>query len=440
MIINELPPDSSTTSNPPPRQFFANQPPPTAPRIIEEVPNNAARKTLAELFASYPKPGQPSQPSTDTTTYPPSQNGPVLTHNQPIIDTNTAQPTPPDAPQSSYNPTQHVGPPQCLWFPPRPPGQDIDGNTSIPDNPWTPLPLSATMVDGPYSPVAPKTPIVPRNQSISMPDRPRTPASKFKTFFSDILSSATAVPSKSAKSHISNPAVQPSRRHSTVNSNLRHPRSEQTHTRRTLATALALPDSPTSVPKYVNPFLTRPITVPPRVTIHPKSSPENVSPHTPTAPAPQFPDAPFPQLNTHPFGVPPTVHVLADWPYGPILETMSPRTRRFAIGGTDADGNDMKIYRPRLDRDTYLECLPPASRVVVCCTSSACGAICELDGRAGACRRRSAPVKDAARWERYMWSCEGCGEDMEMQVLKESEGNSPTGTGDACYKKDEQDA
>ncbi|OBT59262.1 hypothetical protein VE04_00444 [Pseudogymnoascus sp. 24MN13] len=247
-------------------------------------------------------------------------------------------------------------------------------------------------------------------------------------------------PRDAAKSHISKPAVQPSRRHSTINSNLRHPRSEQPHTRRTLATAPAPPDSPTSAPKYVNPFLTRPITIPLRVTIHPKSSPENVSPRTPTAPAPRFPDAPFPQLNTHPFGVPPTVHVLADWPYGPILETMSPRTRRFAIGGTDADGSDMKIYRPRLDRDTYLECLPPASRVVVCCTSSACGAICELDGRAGACRRRSAPVKDAARWERYMWSCEGCGEDMEMQVLKESEGNSPTGTANACYKKDEQDA
>jgi hypothetical protein len=118
---------------------------------------------------------------------------------------------------------------------------------------------------------------------------------------------------------------------------------------------------------------------------------------------------------------------------------MSPRTRRFAVGGTDADGNDMKIYRPRLDRDTYLECLPPATRVVVRCPSRACGLVCELDGRAGACRRRSAAAKDAARWERYMWACEGCGEEMEMQVLKESEGNSPTGTGDACYKMDERD-
>ncbi|OAF57044.1 hypothetical protein VC83_06027 [Pseudogymnoascus destructans] len=296
------------------------------------------------------------------------------------------------------------------------------------------------MVDAPYSPVAIKTSIVPRNQSTSMPDRPSTPASKFKSFFSDIVSSATAVPSGSARSHISMPAVQPSRRHLAVNSShLRHPHSEQPHTRRTFATAPALPDPPTSSPKYVNPFLTRPITIPPREPIPSKSSPENVSPRTPTAPVPQFPDAPFPQLNTHPFGVPSTVHVLADWPYGPLFETMSPRTRRFAVGGTDADGHDMKIYRPRLDRDTYLECLPPATRVVVRCPSRACGLVCELNGRAGACRRRSAAAKNAALWVREMWACEGCGEEMEMQVLKESEGNSPTGTGDACYKKDERD-
>ncbi|OBT84049.1 hypothetical protein VE02_07049 [Pseudogymnoascus sp. 03VT05] len=436
MIISEVSADSPKASNPPPRQFFANQPPPPAPRIIEEVPNNAARKTLAELFASYPKPGQPS---TDTTTYSQAQNTPVLTH--PQLNQPTAYPPSQNAEASSYNPTQHIGPPQCLWFPPRPPGQDIDGNTFIPDNPWTPLPLSATMVDAPYSPVAPKTPIIPRNQSISMPDRPRTPTSKFKSFFSDIVSSAATVPSGSAQSHISKPAVQPSRRHSTFNSShLRHPHTEQLHTRRILATAPALPDRPTSTPKYVNPFLTRPITIPPRVPIPSKSSPENVvSPRTPTAPAPQFPDAPFPQLNTHPFGVPPTVHVLADWPYGPLLDAMSPRSRRFAVGVTDADGNDTKIYRPRLSRVTYLKCLPPATRVVVSCTSRACERVYELDGRAGACRRRSAAAKDAARWERNMWACEGCGEDMEMQVLKESEGNSPTGTEDGCSKMDERD-
>ncbi|KFZ25474.1 hypothetical protein V502_00078 [Pseudogymnoascus sp. VKM F-4520 (FW-2644)] len=433
MIISEIPPDSPTTSNPPPRQFFANQPPPPPPRIIQEVPNNAARKTLAELFASYPKPGQPS---TNATTNSLLQTAPVSTypeHSQPSINTNTAHHPPQNASASSYNPTQHIGPPPRLWFPPRPPGQDIDGNTSIPDNPWTPLPLSATMEDAPYTPGA------HRSKSISMPDRPKTPASKFKAFLSDFASLMTNVPSESARSHVPNEAQQPPRRHSGPTHFFTFPSSEQPPIRRFFDAAPALQDPPTSAPKYVNPFLPRPITLPPLTPIPPKPSPENVSPRTPTAPVPQFPDAPFPDLNSHPFGVPPTVHVLADWPYAPLLDTMSPRTRRFAMGGTDADGHDIEIYRPRLSRDTYLECLPPTTRVEIRCTSTACGLVCELDGRAGACRRRSAAAKDAARWELYMWMCEGCGMEMEMQVLEMSEGNLPAGTGDACNKKDEQD-
>ncbi|KFY29661.1 hypothetical protein V494_08559, partial [Pseudogymnoascus sp. VKM F-4513 (FW-928)] len=173
--------------------------------------------------------------------------------------------------------------------------------------------------------------------------------------------------------------------------------------------------------------------------VPPISSPENVSPRTPTAPAPLFPDAPFPDLISQPFRVPATVHVLEDWPYGPILDAMSPRTRRFAMGGTDADGNDLNICQPQLNRDTYLKCLPPDTRVEVHCGSRACGAVCELDGRAGACRQRSTTAKDAAQWEPRMWMCEGCGEEMEMEVLKDNEGNSPTDTEDSFCKMDEQE-
>ncbi|KAL5351156.1 hypothetical protein ACLOAV_003007 [Pseudogymnoascus australis] len=283
-------------------------------------------------------------------------------------------------------------------------------------------------------------PAAPRSKSVSMSDRPRTPASKFQFFFSAMASSATNVPSEPApKFDIPRHAGQPPRRHSGINPQFQHPYTEQPPISHILATGSALPDLPTTAPQYVNPFHPRPITLPPLIPIPPKSSPENVSPRTPTAPVPRFPDAPFPDLSNHPFRVRPTVHVLADWPYGPLLDTMSPRTRRFAMGGTDADGNDLKIYRPRLSRDTYLECLPPTTRIEVHCRSRACGLVCELDGRAEACRRRSAAAKDAARWESEMWACEGCGEEMELQVSKEGEGNSPKSTGDACYEKDKRD-
>ncbi|KFY22209.1 hypothetical protein V493_06758 [Pseudogymnoascus sp. VKM F-4281 (FW-2241)] len=435
MIIREVSPDSPTASNPPPRRYFANHRLPPPPRIIEEVPNNAARKTLAELFASYPKPGQPV---TNATSNPFSQNAPVPAYpmsSLPSFNTNTTYP-PQNTSASSYNPTQHIVPPPCLWFPPRPPGQDIDGNATIYDNPWTPVPFSATMEDAPCTP---GPPAIPRSKSVSMSDQPRNTTSKFEAFFSDIASLTTNVSSKSAYFQISNHEKLPARRHSEVNSHLPFPHPAQESIRRILATAPALPGSSTSGPKYVNPFLPRPITVPPNISFPPKSSPESVSPRTPTAPAPQLPNVPFPQFNSHPFGVPPTVHVLDDWPYGPLLDTMSPRTRRFAVGGTDADGNDLAIYRPRLSRDTYLECLPPTTRVEVRCPSRACGQVCEFDGRAGVCRRRSAAAKDAALWGSYMWACEGCEEEMEMQVLEVSEGTSPTGTGDACSKKDERD-
>ncbi|OBT64733.1 hypothetical protein VE03_05859 [Pseudogymnoascus sp. 23342-1-I1] len=427
MIISEIPSDS-----PPPRQFFANQPPPTAPRIIEEVPNTAAQKTLAELFASYPKAGQPSAPA--DTNYP-SQNAPVSTYPEPSqssIYTSTTHPIPRTASASSYNPTQHIGPPPQLWFPPRPPGQDIDGNTTIPDNPWTPVPFSATMEDAPCTPGRPPT---PRSRSVSMPDRPMTPVT---SFFSGIAPVATNAPSEPAKFLFPKSVEQPPGHHSGANLHFQHLYTEPSISRN-LATAPALPDPPTSAPKYVNPFLPRPITLPPRIPIPPRSSAENVSPRTPTAPVPHFPDAPLPDLSSHPSRVPPTVHVLADWPYGPLLDALSPHTRRFAMGGTD--GNDLKIYRPCLNRETYIECLPPTTRVEVHCTSRACGIVCEFDGRAAeACSRRSAAAKDVALWDSKMWACEGCGEEMEMQVTKESEGNSPTDTGDdACDKKDERD-
>lgn len=118
---------------------------------------------------------------------------------------------------------------------------------------------------------------------------------------------------------------------------------------------------------------------------------------------------------------------------------MSPRTRCFAIVCTDSNRNKVDIYRPRLNRDTYLAYLPPTTRVEIRCTSRACGLVCELDERAGDCRQRSAAAKDVARWESQMWACEGCGKEMEMQVLEKSEGNSPADTGDASYKKDERD-
>lgn len=118
---------------------------------------------------------------------------------------------------------------------------------------------------------------------------------------------------------------------------------------------------------------------------------------------------------------------------------MSLCTRRFAVGGTDPDSDDMKIYRPQLDRNTYLECLPPATHVEARCENRVCRLVCELDGLTEACRRRSALAKDAARWEPKMWACEGCGEEMEVEVLKPSGGDSPMGTGDAYDKKDERD-
>ncbi|KFY39185.1 hypothetical protein V494_04088, partial [Pseudogymnoascus sp. VKM F-4513 (FW-928)] len=242
MIINEIPSDPPTTPTRIPRRFFANQPPPPPPRIIEEVPNNAPGKTLAELFASY---NQIRQVSTDTNNHYFQQNGPVLTHTEPNlshVDVNAASPATPNAPTSSYNPTQHIGTPPRLWFPPRPPGQDIDGNTSIPDNPWTPPPFSAVMED------APRTPSAPRSQSVSMSDQIRTPISKFRSFFSDFFTTTTNVPVESVWSNIFNPEIQPARRHSGINSHLSHPYREQPTDRRILATAPVLPDPPISTP------------------------------------------------------------------------------------------------------------------------------------------------------------------------------------------------
>ncbi|KFY57843.1 hypothetical protein V497_05247 [Pseudogymnoascus sp. VKM F-4516 (FW-969)] len=451
MIIEEVPPDLPTTSNPYPRLFFAGQPPVPAPRIVEEVPNNAARKTLAELFASYTKFGQTNQSSTYTTTHPPSQNGPVFTYphlSQQSINNNTTNYPPQNAPTSSYNPAQHIGPLPCLWFPPRPPGQDIDGNSPIPDNPWTPVPLSATMED------ALCTPGPPTSNSVSMPDHPWTPPlkspisrslpSKFASFA--LNTSLTAnISSQPIKFPFQQEEGQPPTRNSGANPFFTRASSGEPPTRNFFATAPALPDQASQPLKYVNPFLPRPIILPASIPIPPRSSPEKISLCTPTAPVPHFPksdptkvNAPFAQPNNHPFGVSPTVHVLENWPYGPLLDNTSPRTGRFAIGATDADGNDTEIYRPLLSRDAYLECLPPSTRVEIRCPSCACGLICDLDGRAEACRRRSATADDAAHWRRAMWECEGCGGEMQLQVFKLSEDNSPTDTGNTC-KKNEQD-
>ncbi|KFY03725.1 hypothetical protein O988_01269 [Pseudogymnoascus sp. VKM F-3808] len=451
MIIEEVPSDLPTTSNPYPRLFFADQPPPPAPRIVEEAPNNAARKTLAELFASYANSEQTNQSSADTTIHPPSHNSSVFTYphlSQESINNNTTNYSPQNAPTSSYNPAQHIGPLPRLWFPPRPPGQDIDGNSHIPDNPWTPVPLSATMED------ALCTPGPPTSNSVSMPDHPWTPPlkppisrslpSKF-AFFALNTSLTANISSQSITFPFHQEEGQPPRRKSEASPFFTHACREPP-TRNFFATTPALPDQASQPPKYVNPFLPRSITLPASIPIPPKSSPENISPRTPTAPVPHVPksdptkaNAPFTQLNNHPFVIPPTVHVLENWPYGPLLDNISPRTRHFAIGDTDADGNDTEIYRPRLSRDAYLECLPPSTRVEIRCTSRACGLVCDLDGRAEACRRRSATADDAARWRLEMWECKGCGDEMQLQVFKLSEDNSPTDTGNTCCKKDEQD-